>query len=319
MQKINPTNHIAPWTPTPEPKLDAAAWFSDEYISLVFRWNYNTNSSFGPGLGDYLPWFMAQGWTVYDQQSVDIGPSGGVYEYTYSMRRRKLQAERVLQSMINEFTDAYNEGRQINDQRYDEIVAIYNVALDQTETEITSSAQVQAGFETLINTAIGSIGTDFTDFQTAIGTLGDDYGTAQRADINARFDSELAKARQELVNRGMYNSTVWASASAGIERERARTLADVADKVTDRRVSLASKIHEARMVMRNKILESYERLAAMKRNNALAPLEYRNKMLELMLQFMERRTDDYPGLDGLATIAAQLGYSDGAAVTAPVA
>jgi hypothetical protein len=34
---------------------------------------------------------------------------------------------------------------------------------------------------------------------------------------------------------------------------------------------------------------------------------------------MERRTDDYPGIDGLANIAAQLGFSEGAATVAPTA
>jgi hypothetical protein len=51
----------------------------------------------------------------------------------------------------------------------------------------------------------------------------------------------------------------------------------------------------------------------------LKPLEFRNSMFAAMLNFMERRTDDYPGIDGLANIAAQLGYSEGAAVVAPSA
>jgi hypothetical protein len=50
----------------------------------------------------------------------------------------------------------------------------------------------------------------------------------------------------------------------------------------------------------------------MKQKRILVPTEIRNTVFKWMLDFMERREDDYPGLDQLAGISEKLGFSDGA-------
>jgi hypothetical protein len=348
MDKINPLLYITDTDPVPEKVLNASGWFQTEYMDM------DATSD----AAKYLEWYMAQGWTLlpstnssqttepvwrwvgfYDPAAehpsfanwgyADYTTPDGRYSghwvsstvttTTYHLSRRKLQSERVLNDMIREFTEAYNEGREINDRRYDEIVAIYNVMLDKSQDELKNLDAVAASYNTVVAAIIASLETDFNAFKTDVGTLNAVYGDSRRGDIKIRFDNELAKARQSLVERGMNNSTVWASVSAGIERERERSLSDLEDKITDRRIGVAGTIHGARDGMRTKMLAAHDRLMATKREAALVPLDFRNKVLSAMLNFMERRTDEYPGLDGLANIASQLGYSEGAAVVAPTA
>jgi hypothetical protein len=69
--------------------------------------------------------------------------------------------------------------------------------------------------------------------------------------------------------------------------------------------------------MRSGLLAAYERLSERIRAKQLTPTEVRNTVLSAMFAFMERRTDEYPGIADLANISAQLGYSEGAATVAP--
>jgi hypothetical protein len=410
MDKINPLLYITDVDPVPEAILNASGWFETEYMEMTY-------DSFLDGGTNYLEWYMAQGWTVYDKLTWydahgGTFVSGGGYAVTkYSMKRRKLQAERVLQSMITEFTDAYNEGRQVNDSRYDELVTLYSVMLDKTENDLANLATTVDGYtdiidaiikglpadfdahkvdvdailatwSTAIDTAITSsdgiiteyvavlapliaaLPTNYTAHKTDVDGLLDDWGASMRADINTRFNNELTKAMQALTDRGMYNSTVWTSTSAGIETERSKALVDLEDKIAEKQVALKDRLYEQqvssmkfifdaqaqqvgirqngvfkaidlrnlfygrqldtkdrlialKMSMNTHILEANHRLLATLQDGTYKPLDFRNAILSAMFNFMERRTDDYPGLDGLAGIAAQLGFSEGAAVVAP--
>lgn len=72
-------------------------------------------------------------------ESSTTSTNGGA-PYWYScfkvrLQRRRIQAESVLQDMVRSFTDAYNEGRQVNSERYDELVSLYALMLSRTEGE----------------------------------------------------------------------------------------------------------------------------------------------------------------------------------------
>lgn len=317
MDKINPMSYIVDTDPVPEAVLDASGWFETEYMTI--------ESS--DRQAAYLEWYMAQGWIVYNEtrrsevvvveNSLIPNQTTTIVYKTFYLKRRKLQSERVLNDLIRQFTNAYNEGRSINDQRYDEIVSIYNVMLDKTEDDISTTEGSGYDYTADIEALIALFETDFNTYVADVDGLLDDYGAPRLADINIRFDNELSKARQTLIDRGLNNTTVWASVSAGIERERERALSDAEDKIVDRKILNKTKIHEYRTDFRNRTLLAYERLMALKRDNKLTPLKYRNDVLSAMLNFMERRSDEYPGLEGLANIAAQLGYGEAATSVAP--
>jgi len=309
MDKINPLLYITDTDPVPEEVFDASGWFETEYITFQMRWTYNNNSSWGPD-GDKLAWFMAQGWVIYNKSIVDVGGPGDVYEYTYYLKRRKLQSERVLQDMISEFTGAYNEGRAINDQRYDEIVNLYSVMLDKTEGEISALNLDTDDYEDLV----GLLTTDFDDFDGSSAGMLDGYGQSQRDRITLQFDNEQSVVKQGLISRGMYNSTVWSSVNTGVERRRAESLNDLEDKILARRAELLESAYDRKVKVRVAVLQARDRIFSLRRENKLGPLELRNTVLSAMLGFMERRSDEYPGLDQLAGIAAQLGYGEGGTV-----
>lgn len=299
MDKINPLQYVVDTDPVPEAVIDASGWFAWEYTS--YQWNY--------GQTDNIAWYQAQGWIVYAQASsrriIGSEPLDHSNDYIlYYLKRRRLQSDKALNDLIKDFTAAYNEGRSINDQRYDEIVTIFNSMLDKTEDEINALGMTSTTeYEALLDL----LPADFDTFDDDITGLLDDWGTAQRARINLNFDNELADARANLVARGMYNTTVWATTSAGIERRRNEALNDLEDKILARQAALIEGTYDRKLKMRTAVLAAHDRLISIKKDDRFQPLDVRNRVLSAMLGFMERRQDEYPGLEQLGKLAEQLG------------
>jgi len=64
------------------------------------------------------------------------------------------------------------------------------------------------------------------------------------------------------------------------------------------------------VAMRKNVYDARARLLGIIENNTYEPMKIRNIVLQAMLAFMERRTDEYPSMQGLAELSAKLGYSD---------
>lgn len=303
MDKIQPLTFVTDTDPVPEEILDASGWFQTEYIVI----DYPTHSD---DAQSYLEWYLAQGWIMYDTYGFGSGRQA-------RLRRRKLQSELVLQDLITEFTDAHNSGREINDQRYDEIVAIYNKALDKTEDEINSLEDDSDAFDTLIDTYLDEIPDDIDDLVERLDGILDDFGTARRTEIASEFDSQQTRATQALIDSGLNNTTIANSVTLGLAREEQRALTDFEDTLVSRKAEIYLALVKLRQDLRLGLIDAHNRWIKMKQDNRLTPLQFRNTVLMAMLNFMERRTDSYPGLEGLASIASQLGYSEGEAVVAP--
>ena len=347
--KFNPLSYIRDVDPAAEAAMDASSWFETETMTfkqseeaydhlgwlLAQGWQISSQASantvtgqvwrwldgVSPATGTNYPSFLSVGYDIVDvfvpgTESTASGTFRGRYEDTissdtsYVLKRRKLQSERVLQDMITEFTDAYNEGRTINDSRYDELVTLWATLADKVENDINALNTNETNYVALLDAVVAQMPNDFDDYQDYVSDLLDGWGDSMRADLTERFDNLLAAARQDLVTRGMYNTTVWTSANVGIERERQVATTDLEDKILER--LLASKDQEQRFLvdMRNGTLAAYSRVLGIRQDNVLRPLDVRNRILTSMFNFMERRQDDYPDLGNLANIAAQLGYSD---------
>jgi hypothetical protein len=319
MDKINPLLYITDTDPVPEAVLNASGWFETEYITVDFASSTAVPISSNDG---NVPWFMAQGWVEYNRTSTPFETSFGLtttygYNIKVFLKRRKLQSERVLQDMITQFTSAYNTGRALNDSRYDEIVTLYNVMLDKSETEIAAVEASYVSYDAIISGIISGLPANYTDYKTEVDALLVGYGASLLAGVNTRFDNELATARQNLVNKGMYNSTIWTSVSAGIETQRSKALADANDTITGRKLAAGESTQRVRMEVQSRIEAASFRFMEHKKQRGFGASEFRNSILSALLNFMERRTDEYPGLDGLAGIASQLGYSEGGTVSPP--
>jgi DNA-binding ferritin-like protein (Dps family) len=314
MTKINPLLYITNWTPVSQSVLNASGWFENETTTVRIL----------AGSEESLGWFLAQGWTVTSstrektllRTSVYSSSNVIAYDYVYAMTRRKLQSDRVLQSMINEFTKAYNEGRRLNDRRYDEIITLQSVMLDDTENEFVTVNASVAAYEAIVDRVIADLPADFATYKSEVEGIFDTWGDSQRERVNTQFDNQLAKARADLISRGMYNGTVWTSVASGIEESRATALNELEDRVVDKRFSVVDKINSVRSDFRSRLEASALRLSDEKQKRVIGQLEFRNAIITALAAFMERRTDDYPGIAELAKLAAGLGYSEGGTVRA---
>ena len=357
MDKIQPLNYVVDTDPVAQAIQDVSGWFKTEYMEVkggtanaeYIEWYMAQGWTLLPagtstttsdplwvwldnfyGAAPDIPPFSRIGFEVCYIQSrsyYDVGINiqaktvRGQYQTStdatsiYSFSRRKMQSELVLQDMVTDFTKSYNEGREINDQRYDEIVAIWNAGLDKTEDEI--NAMGVSEYDTIIQGLLDQLPVDLALFETNIDGIMDDYGDSRRTAINVRFDAELAKATQDLIDKGLYTTVLWTTQSAGIEREREQALTDFEDTYIERQVAIELALLKARTDINEALIEANNRWMLLRRENRFAPLELRNQTLKYMLDFMERRTDSYPGLENLAGMAAQLGFSEGASTVAP--
>jgi len=292
MDKINPSAYITDTDPVNEAVMDSSGWYEWQFLDL--------------GSGDHsekLPWLIAQGWTI-----AYASESGGVYTYCV-LRRRVLKPETALKDLITSFTNAYNEGRTLNDQRYDEIVALYTVMLDKTEDSLNSLQSSDTTYDALIENLLADVKTDYDDHKDEMDGLFDDYGDAQRTRIATQFDNQVAESRASMIARGLYNTTTWDSLYAGVERERARALTDLEDKILERQAALADRLFALKDNMRGKILAARDRLRSHMQDLDVQRVGLRNTVLQAMLGFMERREDGYPDLSNIGQLASNLGAS----------
>lgn len=295
--------------------------------------------------------------------------SGGApYWFAYQtvvLTRRKMQSELVLNDMIASFTKAYNEGRSVNNARYDELVALYSLMLSHTEDEANAipvielkaedfvklGEEIASSVESSLNItpedirglyddALANIRNALSSLKETANNLPSNWLASREADVNRRFDAKIAQAKAAMVANGTYSGTVWPNVESGYERDRQYALTDLADSVVTLKVDTLGKIAtltaetETRLVeavgrlsgiettmaetmmrvgeVRSRLMESAVRVVEAIQKNHIGVTELRNTVLKWMFEFMERREDDYPGLEQLATIADRLGYSDGA-------
>lgn len=297
MDKIFPLEYITDTDPVPITPRDATAWYDTVNIMVSTETTRD----------DQLIWLLAQGWVVYQIIIHNLSIYNDDKYYTWYLTRRVISGEKVLGALVEDYSNAYNEGRELNDTRYDDIVAIYSIVADKMQDELTLLDTKDATFDGLIEILITTMEADWTAHDTEVGGSLDDYGTSQMTRINTQFDSEIAKVRDNLASRGMYNSTTLASVTSGIERERAMALNDFNDKLIIQQLGLEERLYAAKTQMRDRILQARDRLFTTVHNSAMAREGMREKIITALCNFMERRTDSYPDLTAIGGAAAELG------------
>ena len=130
-----------------------------------------------------LPWMLAQGW-ILNSASTD---GDGVK--TYLMARTKLLNQNVLLSLMIDFTNAFNEGRENNQRRYEDVGFAMQNMLDKYQADMEDFRDdkvfdANAGYVTLMLTNVSELGTDFDSMQADY----DSYDSGDRA-------GELAKLK----------------------------------------------------------------------------------------------------------------------------
>ena len=247
--------------------------------------------------------------------STNTEQDGGPYWYAYQrirLKRRKMQSELVLKDMIAQFTRAYNEGRQINDERYDELVSLYALMLSRTEDEANTFALNTDDFKPLAKAVTDAVKDALEKYRSSVGDIPDDWMKSRIDEINRKFDALIGTTKTKMVSNGTYNSTVWPTTVSGIERDRQYALNDLKDDMVNLKIEAYGKIAGITGDIGQKLLDCEIRIIEAQQKQLIGPTEIRNTVFKWMLDFMERRDDDYPGLDQIATVASTLGYADGA-------
>lgn len=240
---------------------------------------------------------------------------GGPYWYAYQrirLVRRRIQSELVLKDMIAQFTRAYNEGRQINDERYDELVALYALMLSRTEDEANSFTVNTDDFKPLAQAVVDAVKDALEKYRASVGDIPDDWMKSRIDEINRQFDALIGTTKTKMVSNGTYNSTVWPTTLSGIERDRQYALNNLKDDMVNLKIEAYGKIANITGDIGQKLLDCEIRIIEAQQKQLIGPTEIRNTVFKWMLDFMERRDDDYPGLEQIATIASTLGYAEGA-------
>ena len=120
----------------------------------------------------------------------------------------------MLTTLVADYTAAYNEGRTLNDQRYDDLVTLYLAVLDKTEDSYNTLETADETYEDAVEVIIAAISSEFASYDTDVTGDLDDWGTDLLAEINARFDALDAAELQGLIDRGMSNTILRAATSA---------------------------------------------------------------------------------------------------------
>lgn len=239
---------------------------------------------------------------------------GGPYWAAWSkirLKRRRMQSELVLKDMIKSFTKAYNEGREINNERYYELVSLYAIMLSRTENEANNLSFSVEDFKPLADMVVAAVKEALEKFGAAVEDIPEKWMQSRVDEINRKFDALVGQARAKMVSDGTYNTTVWPTTESGIERQRQFALNSLKDDMVTLKIESYGKIATITADIGQKLLDCEIRIIEAQKAFLLGPTEIRNTVFKWMLDFMERRDDDYPGLDQLVTVADKLGYADG--------
>ena len=299
------------------------------------------------------------------QSTITDGSPYWVAYQKIKLTRRRMDGELILKDMVVSFTNAYNEGRTVNNARYDELVALYSLMLSHTENEVnkiplcdirpndilgladvieksldkTNSIKL-AEIRPVYDSALDNIRNAISALKNA-SSIPTNWQKSREEEINRKFDAEKGKINAAMTANGTYADTSWANVVSGIERDRQNALTALADAMVTLKVDTYGKIatitaeSEGRLMdmvaklveienslidlkahmadIRVKLTESAVRITEGIQKNQIGLTEIRNTVLKWMFEFMERREDEYPGIEQLATVAERLGYGDGGA------
>lgn len=283
-----------------------------DIVSQVANWYVSQNTS--TSNADQLPWLLSQGWLVDSEtdstETITVdGVSTDITTTTWKLTRQALKPEAAIKDLASDFIEAYNEGRTLNDDRYDDIVTLYSALIDKTEDELDDIEDDDSIYKDLVDVIIDGMDADYTAHETTVDGLFNDYGTAQRAEVDRKFDAKSSAQEADLIRRGLRNTTTWNAVDAGIERERAIADNELEDSILERKQKHEDRLYTLRVDLDKGILAARDRLQSQIQDQDVQRLDMRNRIMQALMNFMERRTDSYPDLGALNQLVTQLGAS----------
>ena len=235
------------------------------------------------------------------------------------LERRRMQAELVLQSMVDTFVDNFNEGRKINVDRYEELVALYALMVSQTQDDAANIDLDSIDFEPLFDEVKAAIKEKLSEYQSVADQIPSDWLESRKADINLKFNNLIGEARAKMVSDGTYNGTIWPSVLAGIEHQRSHALDALKDESVTIKLTAYGDIAKTTASLYGQMIDAQVRVFEALKSKKTTPITLRNEVLKWMYDFMERRTDDHVKIEELATLVQQIGYDGGIVAPSSIA
>ena len=188
IEKLDPSlwfGHVAK-DPDELGQFDVDAWFTDppETVEKISD--------------RVVGWLLAQGWKITESEDDENAAGSKLHK----LERATLKNKTVLTELIKGYIDSYNEGRKANDDRYDDVAAMFNSTLIATHLHLDRMAarhndyevvylnrldEVQSQIDSLLNVTesdaagtfnlAGSALNTFADKLSEIGTGYDTYVT----------------------------------------------------------------------------------------------------------------------------------------------
>ena len=276
-------------------KIDVGSYFdytiSDHTAATVSNWSVTEIIHLPAPSPQLVNFLKTKGWTHTAWYLTD--PTA-ITDYAY-MQKEQFDPELVLQALVDEFNTLYNEGRTLNDDRFDDIMAVWTSCLDKTEDELNDMEDdediYESSIEAFVNNAIQS---DYTTHAVDVDGFLDDWGDSERSRIDDAFDAKEDELQQSMVDRGIYNTTTWDSISAGLTREESDADTELEDKITQRQLELKEKTYDDLVDMRKRFMDANHRLMNELHGQREKRIALHNKVIEALNAFAERRTDEYP-------------------------
>jgi hypothetical protein len=277
---------------------------------------------------DSVPWMLAQGWQIV---STDLDNSTTPPTPYYNMARSGMATSAMLQSLVNVYTLAYNEGRTKNALRYDNIVANWTTQIGQCITELDNMVGDSNAYVSLYLGQLGSLMSQI-DGQIAAATsqaagiigLAGNLGSGELIRINEQFDNLNATNAQQLASRGFYSSAILTQATARVERERNLAILELNDRINREKIEIQKfQVQTQHELIGRQLEANMQRLAGLTETHRQEMDLYKymidttNGIIIGLFGFQERRTDAYPSLEVMSQICSQLGDASSTSWVSP--
>lgn len=261
---------------------------------------------------------------------------GGPYWFAWSkirLVRKRLQGDKVTDYLMERLTACYNEGRKLNSDRYDEICRLYAAMVDSTQGVARNatfpyfySARMDELEKDVIlrmrNLALPSV-EEIEDISSRVDARVSQWLAAREKEINRQFDARIGQSKSQMVSNGTYNSVVWPSVLAGIERERQNSLSTLASALGElessvaqikegaftqkmNRVKIAQEIESSVSEISLRLRESAAKVTREVVAGEIDLTQMRNNAVAALAKFMEAREDDYPDIETILEVVTRL-------------
>jgi hypothetical protein len=294
---VRPSVAYTPWTP---------GWWQQSNIERV------PETAVG--------WLVAQGWQVV---STYVEEEGG--QTFYRMSRQSMQSWVILQTLLEEYVQKYNEANAANVIRYENIITLWNETTRQSRNQMdvqgdvsdahcvvyfaklddmVTSAESEMALALSSATAAGAIvaaqlaayivdldafspGYD-THKTTAEGLL-TGLGTTELARINESFDSSLANSLQAITDRGLYSSAIVTAITARNTRERNEAIAALNDRLNREKLENEHTLWTQKVQVESVTLEGRLKVASLEHEQGKFYVDVRHKCALTVMEARMKR------------------------------